>query len=120
MRIVSLLPGATDVVRALGLGARLVGVSHECDDPSGRLPRLTRPRVPAGASGEIDRAVRERTRAGEPRYELDAAALRALGPDLVLTQTLCGVCAVAEEDVRDAACGLPTGPSILSLAPRTL
>ena len=122
MRIASLLPAATDIVCALGLAERLVAISHECDDPSpGRtLPRVTASLIPDASSGEIDRAVRERVGARQPLYALDAAALTAAAPDLIVTQALCDVCAVAEADVRAAACALPSAPRVLNLEPRTL
>jgi iron complex transport system substrate-binding protein len=98
MRIVSLLPSATEIVYALGLGDQLVGVSHECDFPTQatRLPSVTASLIPATASsGEIDRMVRERTGGRQPLYRLDVAALEELRPDLIITQGLCNVCAVA-------------------------
>lgn len=121
-RIVSLVPAATDIVSALGLGERVVGISHECDDPSlsGGLPRLTRSLVPDGSSGEIDRAVRTRARARQPLYELDRETLERLAPDLIVTQGLCDVCAVAEDEVRAAACALPVEARVLALEPRVL
>lgn len=122
MRIVSLLPSATEIVYALGLADRLVGVSHECDfPPSARaLPAVTRSLIPQGASsGEIDRIVRERAGIRQPLYALDAAALAALEPDLIITQALCNVCAVSEEDVKSAACALPGAPEIVNLEART-
>ena len=97
-KIVSLLASATELVVALGLGDRLVGRSHECDHPPWvrRLPVLSRPTFDiTGSSAEIDARVRERLRAGQPLYEVDEAALAALEPDFVLTQTHCEVCAVS-------------------------
>lgn len=107
MRIASLLASGTELVCALGLGERLVGRSHECEDPAWvrRLPQLSRPTFPIdGPSGEIDRHVRERLRAGRPLYEVDEARLEALAPDVILTQTHCEVCAVSPGDL---ACGVP-------------
>ena len=121
MRIVSLLPAATETACALGLAEHLVGVSHECDGPPPvpGLPRLTRPALPGGLpAAEIDRRVREAARAGRPLYALDTTLLRRLRPDLVLTQSLCGVCAVDAEAVRAALAG--TGARVLELAPRRL
>jgi iron complex transport system substrate-binding protein len=122
-RIVSLLPSATEIVCALGLGGRLVGVTHECDFPPfvRRLPKVTRTLVPAdAASGEIDRLVRERMEERRALYALDSEALVALEPDLIVTQALCGVCAVAEDEVRAAACSLPGGPRVVNLEPQSL
>jgi iron complex transport system substrate-binding protein len=107
MRIASLLASGTDLVCALGLGESLVGRSHECEEPSWvrALPRLSRPTFPIdGPSGEIDRHVRERLRAGTPLYEVDEATLTDLAPDVILTQTHCEVCAVSPGDL---ACGVP-------------
>jgi len=123
MRIVSLLPSATEIVCALGLMDDLVGVTHECDYPPGveRLPRVTRTRVPDHAtSREIDQMVRARPDARAALYTLDEAVLRSLAPDLIVTQALCDVCAVAEDAVRAAACALPRACAIVDLTPRTL
>jgi iron complex transport system substrate-binding protein len=123
MRIVSLLPSATEIVWALGLTDDLVGVTHECDYPPGveRLPRVTRTRVPDRAtSRDIDRVVRSRPDARAALYTLDEPVLRALAPDLIITQALCDVCAVAEDDVRAAARALPGECAIVDLTPRTL
>lgn len=120
MRIVSLLPSATDIVCALGLADRLVGVTHSCDLPPGLppLPVLTRTEVPEGASSrEIDDFVRASAREGRPLYEVDEAALAALRPDLVITQGLCAVCAVPEARAREAAVAIPGGAEVLSLTP---
>lgn len=118
MRIVSLLPAATEIACALGLCERLVGVSHECDYPSyvRELPKVTRSLIPAGATSvEIDALVRQRMAAGESLYTLDMPLLERLRPDLILTQALCDVCAVAEEEVRQAACTLPGNPRVVNL-----
>lgn len=119
-RIVSLLPSATEIVCALGLGDALVGVSHECDWPPAVrvLPVLTSAVIPAGLpSGETDRRVRERLARGEGLYALDAALLRALEPTLIVTQALCEVCSIALPEVLRAARGLPTNPPVISLEP---
>ena len=92
MRIVSLVPHATELCFALGLGDELIAVTHECDYPAAarRLPRATRDTLPPGLrSAEIDAAVRERTAAGASIYELDQPLLRRLEPDLIITQALC-------------------------------
>jgi iron complex transport system substrate-binding protein len=119
-RIISLLPSATEIVCALGLGDALVGVSHECDWPSAvrALPVLTSAAIPAGLpSGETDRLVRERLARGEGLYALDAALMRALEPTLIVTQALCDVCSIALPEVLRAARGLPTNPPVISLEP---
>ena len=123
MKIVSLLPSATEIVCALGLEDRLVGVTHECDYPAGvrRLPSVTRTLIPATApSGAIDRLVREQLRTKQALYTLDLATLERLRPDLIVTQALCDVCAVAEEEVAAAACSLPGNPRVINLEPQTL
>jgi iron complex transport system substrate-binding protein len=103
--VASLLPAATEIACAIGAGADLVGISHECDFPPEvrGLPVLTRSRV-AAAEGdrEIDARVRELTHAGEDLYEVDARGLRGAAPDVVLTQDLCDVCAVSPDGVRAA------------------
>jgi iron complex transport system substrate-binding protein len=123
MRIVSLLPSATEIVCALGLGDQLVGVTHECDFPATvrALPKVTRTLIPTDASSAaIDGLVRDRLGAGSALYALDEAMLERLRPDLIVTQALCDVCAVAEDEVRAAACRLPGGPRVLNLEPETL
>jgi iron complex transport system substrate-binding protein len=106
VRVVSLLPSATEIVCALGAGEDLVGVSHECDHPPevAALPALTSSRLPtSGASGELDRSVRELLRAALSIYDLDVDLLAKLDPDLVVTQDLCEVCAVSYQAVCAAA-----------------
>ena len=123
MRIVSLLPSATEIVCALGLEEHLVGVTHECDFPPSvrRLPAVTRTLIPTDAtSGEIDALVRERLRTGCALYTLDLPVLEALQPDLIVTQALCDVCAVAEDEVAAAACTLPGRPPVINLEPQRL
>jgi len=123
MRIVSLVPHATELLFALGAGEDVVAVTHECDHPEAvlKLPRLTRDVLPGGLSaGEIDGAVRERTLAGEAIYELDREALAALEPDLIVTQALCPVCAVSYEEVAELAARLPVPPRVIALDPKTL
>ena len=123
MRIVSLVPHATELLFALGLGDDVVGVTHECDHPAGarELPTVTRDVLPAGLSAaEIDAAVRERTRSGQAIYELDVDELHRLEPDLIVTQQLCPVCAVSYEDVRRVAAELATEPNVIALDPHTL
>ncbi|HTU96417.1 MAG TPA: cobalamin-binding protein [Solirubrobacteraceae bacterium] len=123
MRIVSLVPSATEMLFALGLGEDIVGVTHECDYPpeARELPKVTRDVLPAGLSAaEIDAAVKERTLAGDSIYELDADALHELEPDLIVTQALCAVCAVSYDDVRAIAEEIDTQPMVLSLDPHTV
>jgi iron complex transport system substrate-binding protein len=123
MRIVSLVPHATELLFALGLGEEIVAVTHECDYPQQALerPHVTRDVLPAGLSaGEIDAAVRERTAKGEAIYELDRAALAQLAPDLIVTQELCPVCAVSYEEVAELASELPSCPRVIALDPKTL
>jgi iron complex transport system substrate-binding protein len=123
MRIVSLVPSATEMLFALGLGPDLVAVTHECDYPAAarELPKVTRDVLPAGLSAaEIDAAVKERTLAGESIYELDAEALHDLAPDLIVTQALCAVCAVSYDDVRAIAEEIDSQPMVISLDPHTV
>ena len=122
MRIVSLVPHATELLFALGLGEQVIGVTHECDHPPAarERPQVTRDVLPAGLSAaEIDAAVRSRTEQGQAIYELDEDALRALEPDLIVTQSLCPVCAVSYEDVAKLAARLPSKPRVISLDPHT-
>jgi len=129
MRIVSLVPHATELLFALGLGEQVVAVTHECDYPARarQLARVTRDTLPACAPGgagltaaEIDAAVRERTERGEAIYELDERALAALEPDLIVTQALCPVCAVSYEEVVELARELAGCPRVIALDPHTL
>lgn len=122
-RIVSLLPSATEIVCELGLGDRLVGVTHECDWPPfvRDLPKVTRTAIPLDAtSREIDALVRERLKEEKALYSLDMEVLERLRPDLIVTQALCDVCAVAEAEVRAAACSLPGQPKVVDLEPMRL
>lgn len=122
MRIVSLVPHATELLFALGLGEQVVGVTHECDHPTeaGGLPHVTRDVLPRGLSAaEIDREVKERTQRGEAIYALDDKAVRALKPDLIVTQELCPVCAVSYDEVAALAERLPTCPKVVALDPKT-
>jgi iron complex transport system substrate-binding protein len=108
---------------ALGLGDSVVGVTHECDYPpeAAELPHLTRSVVPEGLPpAEIDRQVRERTERGEAIYELDREELEDVEPDLIVTQAVCAVCAVAYDDVVTIAEELDHPPRVISLDPTTL
>jgi iron complex transport system substrate-binding protein len=123
MRIVSLVPSATEMLFALGLGPEVIAVTHECDYPpeAGDLPKVTRDVLPAGLSaGEIDAAVRELTLAGKPIYELDSETLIDLRPDLIVTQALCSVCAVSHDDVQAVAAEIDSHPQVIALDPRTV
>ena len=123
MRIVSLVPAATELLFALDLGDDVVGVTHECDYPPQvrDLPKVTRAVLPRDLSpAEIDAAVKERTLAGESIYELDADELSDLEPDLVVTQALCQVCAVSADEVRTIAEELESQPMVISLDPHTI
>ena len=123
MRIVSLVPHATELLFALGAGGDVLGVTHECDYPPevSELEPLTSDALPGGLSaGEIDAAVRERTLQGEAIYELDGAALAALEPELIVTQALCPVCAVSYDEVTELARTLPSEPHVVALDPKTL
>jgi iron complex transport system substrate-binding protein len=123
VRIVSLVPHATELLFELGLGPQVIGVTHECDYPPEACakPKITRDALPPGlSSAEIDAAVRQRTQAGESIYELDAEALAKLEPDLIVTQALCPVCAVSYEDVAAIAEELPSQPRVIALDPHTL
>jgi iron complex transport system substrate-binding protein len=123
VRIVSLVPHATELCFALGLGDELIAVTHECDYPPAALtlPRVTRDMLGGGLdSAQIDAAVRERVGAGESIYELDRDVLRALAPELIVTQALCPVCAVSYEEVSELAAGLPSRPNVIALDPHTL
>ncbi|MEO5966128.1 MAG: cobalamin-binding protein [Candidatus Limnocylindrales bacterium] len=121
MRIVSLLPSATEIVFALGLGDELVGVTHECDYPSEArdVPVVTRsiPDLAGATSHAIHARVEESIRTHRAIFELDEAALAAARPDLILTQELCRVCAVGYEQVNEIARRLDGDVTVLSLEP---
>lgn len=124
MRIVSLLPSATEITYALGLEDQLCGVTFECDEP----PRARQQkeiivggmRTAGMQPAEIDRIVRDRLAAGEDLYTLDAGALGRLQPDLILTQDLCAVCAVPTDTVREAAEQLGCNAEVVTLDPYSL
>ncbi len=123
-RIVSLLPAATEIAAALGLMENVVGVSHECDFPkeANRRPRVTHcPIHRAGlTSAEVDEWVREALRSRGTIYTIDEDLLRALAPDLILTQKLCDVCAVGYGTVSRLAATLPKPPRLINLEPSSL
>jgi iron complex transport system substrate-binding protein len=127
VKIVSLLPSATEIVYALGLGDDLIGVTDECDFPPQAVtkPVVSRSALPQGrplGSGEIDRAVRERMDAKQPLYRLDTDLLRREQPDVILTQDLCRVCAVPAGHVQEALqqLGVADNTRVVSLDPHTL
>lgn len=123
MRIVSLLPSATEFVYALGAEDALVGVTHECDFPAAArdIRRVSHSTIPADASSaEIDALVVASAAGGPPTTELDEAAIRELAPDVILTQDLCAVCAVASDRVDDALARLGCSAQVVSLDPSTL
>jgi iron complex transport system substrate-binding protein len=123
VRIASLVPSATEMLFALGLGEQVVAVTHECDYPAEAAGKrhLTRSLVPEGLSaGEIDAAVRRLTGEGRHLYELDEPTLAELDVDLIVTQAVCEVCAVSYDDVVAVAARLPSRPRVLSLDPSNL
>ncbi len=124
MRIVSLLPSATEIVFALGLGDELVGVTHQCDWPpeATDIPIVTRSinDLAALSSREIDRLVGEAVHGGSSLYELDEAALAAAEPDLILTQELCAVCAVGYREVNEVARTIDAEIRVVALEPTSI
>ena len=123
MRIVTLLPSATEIVCALGLADSLVGVSHSCDYPPGirKLPTMTSTSVPHNESSDvIDSYVRSHLTDNAALYDLDMQALAAAAPDFIISQALCDVCAVSTGDVVAALGSLPTRPRLVDLEPNTL
>ena len=124
MKIVSLLPSATEIVYALGLGDNLAARTHECDFPAEVLekPVITRSVLSEGlSSSEIDAAVREQLTSSHSLYTIDQKMLAEIRPDVILTQQLCDVCAVSYDDVRAAVRALPApGPCLVNLEPTSL
>lgn len=124
MRVISVLPSATEIVFALGHGPELIGRSSECDYPEEvrSLPEVMRPRVwdADRPSREIDERVRASRSRDESLYELDLGLLESLRPDLLLTQNLCSVCSVTEEEVASACSHAGIAPRVVSLAPTNL
>ena len=122
-RVVTLLPAATEIVAALGGIGSLVGVSHECDYPPAveGIPRITTtPIDPAASALVIDAEVRRLRSEGRPVIAVDGPALRRLAPDLVVTQGLCEVCAVADGEVHRLTAAIDPPPEIISLSATTL
>jgi len=123
MRICSLLPSATEILYALGLGDSVVGITHECNfPPEVRSKRVVvRSRLPhTDDPAEIDRLVREFTDRGESIYRVDGEALRDLDPDLIITQDLCHVCAASPDDLGAVLATLRGTPRVISLNPHLL
>jgi iron complex transport system substrate-binding protein len=123
MRIASLVPSATEMLFALGLGDDVIAVTHECDFPAAarELPHLTATVLPEGLSaGEIDAAVKAIVGEGRALYSLDERKLAELAPDLIVTQAVCDVCAVSFEDVVEVAARLPGPPRVIQQDPSTL
>lgn len=124
MRVCSLLPSATEIVAALGAADQLVAITHECDYPPAvtGIPVVTRSVLDhsGASSAAIERHIRTQVHAGSSLYDLDAARLAELRPDLILTQELCRVCAVAYEAVEGTVRQLPGAPRVVSLEPHSL
>jgi iron complex transport system substrate-binding protein len=123
MRICSLLPSATGILYALGLGDSVAGVTHECDFPpaAAKKPALIRPRVdPQAFPAELDRQVTELVQRGESIYSVDANLLSSLSPDLIVTQDLCHVCAASPDDLAAALSRFAKRPQVLALTPHCL
>jgi iron complex transport system substrate-binding protein len=123
VRICSLLPSATEILYALGVGGSVAGVTHECDFPpeAAKKPALIRPRVdPQAVPAELDRQVSDLVGRGESIYAVDAELLGLLSPDLIITQDLCHVCAASPDDLATALARLPKQPRVLSLTPHSL
>lgn len=125
MKIVSLLPSATEIVFALGLGDDLAAVTYECDHPeeAREKPVALRTALPTGhlaSSREIEDAVVEKMEAKEPIYELDGDLIRQIEPDLILAQDLCRVCAVPSGDVAEALAKIDSTARVISLDPPDL
>ena len=124
MRVVSLLPAATEIVAALGLVDDLVGVSHECDYPASvtTKPRVTHCTIHGNAltSDATDAWVKEKLREAGSLYTIDEAQLRTLAPDIILTQGLCDVCAPSFDSVTVVAARLPGPPRVVNLEPQSV
>lgn len=123
MKIVSLLPSATEIICSIGLRPQLVGITHECDYPVSveGLPVVTRSLIAPGlSSGDIDALVREQLTGQKALYSLRMDVLEQLRPDLIVSQSLCDVCAVAADEVQAAACELPGNPRVINLEPMSL
>jgi ABC-type Fe3+-hydroxamate transport system substrate-binding protein len=122
MRVVSLLPSATEILVAVGGERLLVGRSHECDFPASlaQLPVLTKARTHGGTSAAIDAEVSASLSSGQSLYELDERLLAELAPDVILTQNLCEVCSIDLRTVERIAAAMPNRPTVVSLDPKTV
>jgi iron complex transport system substrate-binding protein len=123
MRIVSLLPSATEILFALGFDDEIVGVSHECDFPARAKTKkvVIHSRIAKDLPpDEIDRIVREMVHRGESLYAVDAELLEELAPDLIVTQDLCHVCAASPDDLATALARFSSPPEVLCLSPQDL
>jgi iron complex transport system substrate-binding protein len=123
MKICSLLPSATEILFALGLGGQVAGVSHECDFPpkARSKPVLIKSRIThTESAAAIDNQVREFLARGESLYSVDFEMLRAIGPDLIVTQDLCHVCAATPDDLGAALAHLERQPGVVTLNPHSL
>ena len=124
MRVASMLASATEIVAALGFRDALVARSHECDFPEGveALPCCTEPKIDLrGSSRDIDDRVKQVVQEGLSVYRVDGDALKALHPDVIVTQSQCEVCAVSETELRKAVCDwLEAAPAIVTLKPDSL
>ncbi len=123
MRIVSLVPSATEILFTVGAGDDVVGVTHECDYPTEarRRTHVTSDRLPPGLSpAEIDAAVSKGVAEAHTIYRLDQDALARLAPDLVVTQSLCAVCAVPTDQVVEAVCAMPARARLVATDPQRL
>ena len=123
MRIVSLLPSATEIICSMGLRDSLVGVTHECDYPADvvGLPIVTKSAIPHDASSnEIDHLVRQQLETSTALYSLDVGLLEQLQADLIVTQGLCEVCAVSEAEIEASICQLSNQPRVVNLEPMCL
>src|SRR5580692_2718767 len=123
MKICSLLPSATEILFALGLGGEVAGVSHECDFPAGARskPVLIKSRIShTESAAAIDRQVHEFLERGESLYSVDLEQLRAIEPDIIVTQDLCHVCAATPDDLGAALAHLERQPKVVTLNPHSL
>lgn len=122
MRIAALLPAATDITIALGAGDQLVAVTHACSLPDrlAHVPRVTRSRIAGGSAGSVDAGVSTLSASGAALFELDERQLAELRPDVILTQAVCEVCAVSEDDARAVAARLQPPPRVVTLGARTV
>ena len=123
MRVISLLPAATEIVAALGALGRLVGVTHECDYPPEvrALPRVTRSRLdPVLSSGEIDGALAAARREGTATVQVDVELVGRLRPDVIIGQAICDVCAVGQEQLAGIVASLRLTPWVVTLHAHTL